>query len=87
MPGQSPHNCTGKYHPAALAYDVVPIVNGKPDWATTGLSLDRWMTIGALAIANGIVWGGQWRGSKRDFPHFEIANWREKYAEINQQQN
>lgn len=72
-PGQSWHNF-------GLAFDVVPLVNGKAVW-------DRpfWKRIGDLGKQIGLIWGGDFKTFK-DRPHFEYhpgltladANMKEK---------
>lgn len=53
------------WHNYGLAFDVVPLVNGKAIWTSP-----NWESIGALGMTLGLVWGGQWAGFK-DKPHFE----------------
>lgn len=31
-----------------------------------------WKKLGVLGESLGLVWGGRWRGKKRDCPHFEL---------------
>lgn len=57
-PGQGFHNY-------GLAIDVIPFVNGKPDWNTT-----LWPEISTIGKSLGFSWGGDWEHFK-DFPHFE----------------
>lgn len=57
-PGQSWHNY-------GLAFDVVPLVNGKAIWNSP-----HWARIGELGEMCGLAWGGRWRRF-RDLPHFE----------------
>lgn len=72
-PGESAHN-------VGLAFDCVPVRDGKPVWGTK-LAADRalWTAYGAAVRAAGLVWGGTWRGSLVDFPHAEFPEWR-KFA-------
>lgn len=58
-PGQSWHNF-------GLAFDVVPLVNGKPIWDSP-----FWERIGALGKQVGLTWGGDFKSFK-DTPHFEF---------------
>ena len=58
-PGQSWHNF-------GLAFDVVPLVNGKPIWDSP-----FWERIGALGKQAGLAWGGDFKSFK-DKPHFEF---------------
>jgi peptidoglycan LD-endopeptidase CwlK len=67
--GQSRHN-TGD------AIDVVPTVNGVPQWSTVGASGKVWEKMGKLGESLGLVWGGRW-GSLSDYPHFEIRKKQE----------
>jgi|ERR671923_1139336 peptidoglycan L-alanyl-D-glutamate endopeptidase CwlK len=57
-PGSSWHNY-------GLAFDVVPLVNGKAVWDT-----NMWPLIGMLGESLGLTWGGRWKKFK-DLPHFE----------------
>lgn len=57
-PGQSWHNF-------GLAFDVVPLVEGKPVWNSC-----HWNRIGELGRSLGLTWGGDFRSFK-DRPHFE----------------
>jgi peptidoglycan L-alanyl-D-glutamate endopeptidase CwlK len=58
-PGSSWHNF-------GLAFDVVPLVNGKAIWNSP-----FWNQIGELGMEVGLVWGGDFRSFK-DKPHFEF---------------
>ena len=53
------------WHNFGLAFDVVPLVNGKPIWNTP-----LWDRIGQLGQNLGLVWGGTFKSIK-DRPHFE----------------
>jgi hypothetical protein len=57
--GQSNHNF-------GLAFDVVPVVNGKLDWKSK-----EWNKIGKIGKSLGFKWGGNWTSIK-DYPHFEM---------------
>ncbi len=59
--GQSNHNY-------GLAVDVVPLVNGRPNWNAPG---EVWQAIGEEGRGAGLSWGGDWRGFV-DLPHFEL---------------
>ncbi|MBK7052180.1 MAG: M15 family metallopeptidase [Rhodoferax sp.] len=61
--GQSWHNWR-------LAFDIVPIVHGKPCWATTGDAGDSWRKIGD--IGNHAGWNGP--GDWKRFPSSRIFN-------------
>ena len=58
-PGKSWHNFS-------LAFDVVPVIEGKPVWNSP-----LWERIGELGKGLGLLWGGDFRGFK-DKPHFEF---------------
>lgn len=58
-PGESWHNF-------ALAFDVVPLVNGKAVWDSP-----FWRRIAELGKQVGLVWGGDFK-SLKDKPHFEF---------------
>lgn len=64
-PGQSWHNWR-------CAYDVVPLVNGKPVWGTTGDDLVLWNTVGKIGHVLGLEWAGNWTTFK-EFPHFQLT--------------
>lgn len=65
-PGQSMHNYR-------LAYDVVPLRNGKPVWGTTAPE-DKalWLKVGELGVAQGLEWAGNWK-KFREYPHFQYT--------------
>lgn len=65
--GQSAHNY-------GLAIDVVPMVNGKPDWEEAD---PVWKTIGQLGQAAGLTWLGASDSTFPEEPHFELPDWRE----------
>ena len=60
-PGLSNHNY-------GLAVDLVPLVNGQPNWQ---VALGVWQAIGEEGKRAGLNWGGDWRAIK-DYPHFEL---------------
>jgi peptidoglycan L-alanyl-D-glutamate endopeptidase CwlK len=65
-PGQSAHNY-------GLAIDVVPVVNGKPDW----IGADPvWHRVGALGQAAGLEWAGAPGFPFPEEPHFQLPGWR-----------
>ena len=67
-PGSSAHNY-------GLAFDFVPLRNGKPVWGTKGADLALWTRCGQLGEQLGLEWGGRW-AKKPDMPHFQIPEWR-----------
>lgn len=66
--GQSAHNF-------GLAVDIVPIVNGKPDW-NGGDAI--WATIGDLGQQAGLAWLGALGSPFPEKPHFELPDWRDE---------
>lgn len=78
-PGQSPHNCCqADGTPAARAFDFA-VFDENGGYMTDGHD-QRYATIGQLAVARGMVWGGNWTpetdGCEPDFDHVEMAAWR-----------
>lgn len=72
------------YHNWRVAFDVVPLRNGKPVWGTSGNGLDNnpedddtddlelWQSVGAVGRACGLEWAGDWKKFK-EFPHFQFT--------------
>jgi peptidoglycan L-alanyl-D-glutamate endopeptidase CwlK len=60
--GQSWHN-----HRCAI--DVVPLVNGKPNWDDKA---PVWKTIGKLGKEAGLEWAGEWKSFK-ELAHFQYT--------------
>jgi peptidoglycan L-alanyl-D-glutamate endopeptidase CwlK len=63
------------FHQYGLAYDCVPLVNGKCLWKTTGDAAHIWRKVGELGKSEGLEWAGDWRRF-REFPHFQITSGR-----------
>lgn len=57
------------FHNHGVAFDVVPVVNGKAVWDDIGL----WGRIGIIGVSCGLEWGGNWERWK-DKPHFQDTN-------------
>lgn len=55
-------------HGFGLAYDIVPVVNGKAQWNNDKL----WHIAGEEGKKLGLTWGGDWK-SIVDKPHFEYT--------------
>lgn len=74
MPGRIVTNAKGgaSPHNFGLAFDVVPIKDGKPDW---NAPLAVWDRIGELGKSLGLTWGGDFKTLK-DRPHFELPIWK-----------
>lgn len=64
--GRSAHNY-------GLAIDIVPMVNGKPDWNGHD---PVWMEIGEFGQAAGLQWAGAPGFPFPEEPHFQHPNWR-----------
>ncbi|NTW53626.1 MAG: M15 family metallopeptidase [Chlorobaculum sp.] len=69
-PGKIVTNAKGgqSYHNWRVAFDVVPIVNGKAMWNDSVL----WQKIGAIGRSSGLEWAGDWKKFK-EFPHFQFT--------------
>lgn len=67
--GQSAHNAMLDGQPAARAFDIVPMINGKPEW--TGKH-SAWQKAGEIGMALGLNWYGRPGAPFREFPHFEL---------------
>lgn len=68
--GQSAHNfllLDGT--PAAKAFDVVPMVDGKPMWDAKHPS---WQVLGAIGLELGLNWYGAPTAKFREYPHFQL---------------
>lgn len=63
------------FHQYRLAYDCVPLVDGKPVWSTSGEAADLWQRVGELGQESGLEWAGTW-SRFREFPHFQITGGR-----------
>lgn len=64
----SRHSETINGHPAASAWDFVPIIAGKAVWSSTH---PAWQIAGKIAEDLGLEWGGSWLKNK-DFPHIQM---------------
>lgn len=67
--GQSAHNFTIDGKPAAKAFDIVPMVNGKPQWSSAH---PAWQRLGKIGMDLGLNWYGAPNSKFHEFPHFEI---------------
>jgi len=56
------------YHNFRVAFDVVPIVNGKAVWN----DMRVWKRIGAIGKSIGLEWAGDWIHFK-EYPHFQYT--------------
>ena len=57
------------WHNWRCAVDVVPMVNGKPDWDG---SHPVWAKVGELGKQTGLEWAGEWRTFK-ELAHFQYT--------------
>lgn len=62
-------------HQFGLAYDCVPLRQGKAVWGTKGADLDLWWHVGRIGKSLGLEWAGDWT-KFREFPHFQVPQWR-----------
>lgn len=60
------------FHNWRLAFDVVPIVNGKPVWSTSGEAGKLWRKVGLIGKGCGLEWAGDWKRFP-EFPHFQFT--------------
>ena len=58
------------FHNYRCALDIVPIVNGKPDWDG---SHPVWAKIGEIGTKCGLEWAGNWKSFK-ELAHFQFTN-------------
>lgn len=69
--GESAHNAEFQGRPGALAFDCVPLLNGKAQWD----AIATYQRLGKIAADLGLVWGGTWK--MRDLSHFEMPEWKQ----------
>jgi peptidoglycan L-alanyl-D-glutamate endopeptidase CwlK len=67
--GQSAHNYMLNGKPAAKAFDVVPIVNGKPMWDEKH---PAWQALGKIGTELGLDWYGRPDAKFHEMPHFQL---------------
>ena len=60
------------FHNWRVAFDIVPLVNGKAVWDTKNENAILWKRIGAIGIECGLEWAGNWVSFK-EFPHFQYT--------------
>lgn len=66
-PGQSKHNCMDRGKPAAQAFDICIMKDGKLDWDVKN---PDWRKAGELGKGVGLEWAGDWKSFK-EYPHFQ----------------
>ena len=71
-------------HQYRVAYDLVPLRNGKPVWGTKGNGIDNdpsdddkddlelWQRVAELGKQCGLEWAGDWKSFK-EYPHFQYT--------------
>lgn len=76
--GQSKHNAVDESGgPAAEAFDVVPLLYGKPIWRTNDdpntpeNEAQIWKTVGNHGVAAGLKWYGSPGSPFPEYPHFQ----------------
>lgn len=70
-PGSSAHNF-------GLAVDVVPIVNGKPEWTFNYMHPSpTWDKVGRLGRLAGLEWFGAPGAPYIEACHFQLKDWRQ----------
>ena len=70
--GQSKHNVVNdKGQPAAEAFDVVPLRDGKPVWGTKGDDLKVWNKVGEHGMGVGLKWYGAPGSVFKEMAHFQ----------------
>lgn len=67
LPGKIVTNARGgqSWHNFHAAFDFVPMVNGKPQWADKKL----YAKCGAIAESLDLEWAGRWTGSLKETAH------------------
>lgn len=75
LPGKIVTNAKAgqSFHNWRVAFDIVPLVNGKPVWSTKGEALKTWLRVGEIGVSLGLEWAGNWKKFK-EFPHFQFTN-------------
>jgi peptidoglycan L-alanyl-D-glutamate endopeptidase CwlK len=66
--GQSAHNFVLDGKPASKAFDVVPLIGGKPEWDAEH---PVWQHVGELGESMGLEWAGRWK-KFREYAHFQM---------------
>lgn len=79
-PGKIVTNARGgeSFHNYRIAFDVVPVVNGKASWN----DLSLWKRVSGIGKKLGLVSGADF--SIRDYPHFQLAGYRIQNGKLSQ---
>ena len=67
--GQSAHNFVLAGKPASKAFDIVPLVDGKPCWDAKH---PAWAQAGKIGMDLGLLWYGRPGAPFKEFPHFQL---------------
>lgn len=77
-PGQSKHNAVANGKPAAEAFDIVPLWNGKPLWSATVDDPKTepddvlvWQRVGQHGMDVGLEWFGAEGSPFKEYAHFQ----------------
>ena len=70
-PGKIVTNARGgdSFHNWRVAYDCVPLVEGKPAWSDSSL----YAKVGAIGESLGLEWSGRWSGKLKETAHFQYT--------------
>ena len=60
------------FHNYKIAFDVVPLRNGKAVWGTSGEDGKLWQRLGEIGESLGLEWAGRWVSFK-EYPHFQYT--------------
>ena len=73
-PGNKVTNAKGgqSFHNWKVAFDVVPLRNGKAVWGTSGEDGKLWKQLGEIGESLGLEWAGRWVSFK-EYPHFQYT--------------
>lgn len=71
LPGKKVTNAKGgqSFHNYKVAFDFVPLVNGKPNWNDKAL----FTKIGEIGESLGLEWAGRWKGKMIEMAHFQYT--------------
>lgn len=75
LPGNRVTNAKGgqSWHNFRVAFDVVPLRNGKPVWGlNTPTDKALWMKVGEIGKSIGLEWAGDWKTFK-EYAHFQYT--------------
>ena len=70
-PGSSPHENTENGKPAALAFDIAPVIGHHIYWPTDLLSAPFWSDVRDSAKMLGLLWGGNFKNPPGDYGHIQ----------------